>query len=897
MKRRCSNQSTRFFILILLMIGIGKLSGQWQQTNTQSLLAADADYFSGGYAIASDGKGGALLCWNSLHSGQYYVQKISSNGIMQWGKLGVKSPIQYFQSAVQMIHDAAGGSYVLLCDNNWESNLYLQHHDAGGRPLWPIGSSAKTGVLLSTSARIGFRGGYDMVLTTQGSVVVVWTEESRTRDDRLDVIIQRIDNTGQVQLAAGGSVLCEAATENDTSPRLSADENDGVYVLWYNDYYDGLYAQHCTSNLTYRWFKPGLELHEWFSVSVPTIITDGLGGIHLFWSRYKHIKNISDPVYYADSYQFFWQQGIKQGFKAISDGVGGAIICWPAQRSDDQTRTQLFMVRVNGAGNTVAPEHVIVEVVGTLSLNDLVLNGGNEVIVTYTTADKKNVYAQKVQLLSAQSMWRTTGIRIDRTTKKYKTNVHAIPDKDNGVLVSYIAYDDSLSPQLLLQQVNADSTLNKLQAPSGSAGVLSLPGGKKVNDYRLVSIPAQLEKYDAQKIFGDHLGVYDKRKWRVFDCQDGKTVSAEYPNVRSLLPGVGLFVLSRDAGSIDVGSGYTLNDWSYSINLHKGYNLIGNPFNKEIPVSQIALVSNRDSTLVIWEYEQGWKKATVLKPWQGYALGMGDTDSTARLVVYRNATSASPAAAGPVTPPLWQIGLHVTTESCADFENWIGLAPDCSDGQDRRDVPEPPNLGTQGVSLTFPHPEWSDFFANFSSDFRTPSDSGNTWNFSIRNDLSGPADLSVSGIEKVPHDLDVYLIDQIRGIHMDLRKQNHYNLIAKEQTLQLVVGRKAYVRSACHAISTLPVASGISYNFPNPFNGSTTLMIELAQDEKVSVRILNILGEEVDRLLSEKSLAAGQHSVIWTGRNAFGHTMASGVYFCQVQTERWRRTVKMVMLP
>jgi hypothetical protein len=61
-------------------------------------------------------------------------------------------------------------------------------------------------------------------------------------------------------------------------------------------------------------------------------------------------------------------------------------------------------------------------------------------------------------------------------------------------------------------------------------------------------------------------------------------------------------------------------------------------------------------------------------------------------------------------------------------------------------------------------------------------------------------------------------------------------------------------------------------NYPNPFNAGTTIEFVLSRQSDVTVKILNLLGQEVETLLAE-NLEPGLHTVYW---DATGH--ATGIY-------------------
>jgi hypothetical protein len=65
----------------------------------------------------------------------------------------------------------------------------------------------------------------------------------------------------------------------------------------------------------------------------------------------------------------------------------------------------------------------------------------------------------------------------------------------------------------------------------------------------------------------------------------------------------------------------------------------------------------------------------------------------------------------------------------------------------------------------------------------------------------------------------------------------------------------------------------LSNAFPNPFNPSTSLLLNLDQEGIVAVKVFNINGQLVD-LLTEGNMDAGMHTITWDAQE-----FASGVYF------------------
>jgi len=74
-----------------------------------------------------------------------------------------------------------------------------------------------------------------------------------------------------------------------------------------------------------------------------------------------------------------------------------------------------------------------------------------------------------------------------------------------------------------------------------------------------------------------------------------------------------------------------------------------------------------------------------------------------------------------------------------------------------------------------------------------------------------------------------------------------------------------------------PAVFALDQNHPNPFNPSTMISFKLAVDSKVSLKIFNVLGQEVANLLNG-NLAAGSHQV-----NFDASLLNTGVYMYRIE--------------
>ena len=88
----------------------------------------------------------------------------------------------------------------------------------------------------------------------------------------------------------------------------------------------------------------------------------------------------------------------------------------------------------------------------------------------------------------------------------------------------------------------------------------------------------------------------------------------------------------------------------------------------------------------------------------------------------------------------------------------------------------------------------------------------------------------------------------------------------------------------------IPTQYALSQNFPNPFNPTTSIEFSLPKSDYVTLKVYNMLGEEVATLVSDR-LTAGNHRYIW---NAID--FPSGIYYYKFKAGEYVQTRKLVLL-
>ncbi|HEY4644636.1 MAG TPA: T9SS type A sorting domain-containing protein, partial [Bacteroidota bacterium] len=91
-------------------------------------------------------------------------------------------------------------------------------------------------------------------------------------------------------------------------------------------------------------------------------------------------------------------------------------------------------------------------------------------------------------------------------------------------------------------------------------------------------------------------------------------------------------------------------------------------------------------------------------------------------------------------------------------------------------------------------------------------------------------------------------------------------------------------------IGQMPAEYALYQNFPNPFNPSTTVVFDLPKDSRVSLKLYNLLGQEVMTLVSEEQ-KGGTHRV-----EVDLSSLGSNIYFYRLVAGTFNSTKKMVLL-
>ena len=96
-------------------------------------------------------------------------------------------------------------------------------------------------------------------------------------------------------------------------------------------------------------------------------------------------------------------------------------------------------------------------------------------------------------------------------------------------------------------------------------------------------------------------------------------------------------------------------------------------------------------------------------------------------------------------------------------------------------------------------------------------------------------------------------------------------------------------------VNGVPTTFAISQNYPNPFNPTTNIDYAVSGQSFVSVKVYNLLGQEVRTLVSEEK-GVGTYTATWDGKDNVGKEVPSGMYVYKMLAGSFSETKKMMLL-
>jgi WD40 repeat protein len=392
-----------------------------------------------------------------------------------------------------------------------------------------------------------------------------------------------------------------------------------------------------------------------------------------------------------------------------------------------------------------------------------------------------------------------------------------------------------------------------------------------------------------------------EREWVV-----GRWNGYDYDRNPTFQCGWGYWVNIKESRPSPTIHGTTVNPAeSYTVELRKGWNQIGNPFPFPVYWGNVKVSKSDGEPLPILESGElvragfwFWRDNTpndepdgsyefhsapddVLVPWLGYWVKALQEDVRLIISPSQEVPKGAPAKLSPLR---WHIELVARDGHTEDRGNLLGVADDAKAGDDPYDVEEPPPPARR-LDISFVRGR-----DKYSVDIRPEGDEM-VWEL-----LLTPGERSdevVVGwkLWNLPDRYHAYLEDLDRGVRVEMREGGRYNVRVEGERKRMRV-RVTENRLGMEISGVIPRRSELMSLYPNPANPEVWIPFALSESAEVEVRIYDIKGGLVRRLILGRIdagvyLSSGR-AVHWDGRNELGERVASGVYLVELRAGKLR---------
>ena len=416
------------------------------------------------------------------------------------------------------------------------------------------------------------------------------------------------------------------------------------------------------------------------------------------------------------------------------------------------------------------------------------------------------------------------------------------------------------------------------------------PEDYEATDYRLIGFPGASDLALNTILSGTH-----GEDWQVFwDNGAGTDYLVEFNGGSDFELGVGKAFWVIHSGPIELSAALEsapLNsDDNIEIPLHSGWNLISNPILSSHDWASIQ--SENGISEPIWRFDGSFSMAADFEAYRGYYYFNGNNLST--LNIPYKAMDLGKVAPVANSRDEWRLQVMLDLGEHHESSLWLGTAPEAELGRDALDYVQPHSLSDQGT-ICFDRPEWDDLYPAFATDIRPPIDGSTSWDFSL--DMLGRSSstLRMEGLDLIPDDYAVFLIDLQNGRSIDLRQVNDYTFTpqAESMNFRIAIGSQGQVQEEIQGM--IPVAPVLCGNYPNPFNPTTRIRFGIPTESLVSMNIYDVRGNVI-KTFDSRYETAGWHEYSWNGVDDSGQAVPTGVYLSRFEAGGRSQTIKMLYL-
>jgi hypothetical protein len=156
--------------------------------------------------------------------------------------------------------------------------------------------------------------------------------------------------------------------------------------------------------------------------------------------------------------------------------------------------------------------------------------------------------------------------------------------------------------------------------------------------------------------------------------------------------------------------------------------------------------------------------------------------------------------------------------------------------------------------------------------------------------ITPPESSTVISVDAAMLDHDPFMVHDV-VLAIDFNCDGELQELASS-TLQSEIDAMTNVRNVPTPTPSVPLKLVV---YPNPFNSTTEVVLDLPSSQVVEVVIFDVAGRQV-RTLRNEILSSGGNSILWDARSDAGNVVASGLYFVKARTVNGTAAGKILLL-
>jgi fibronectin type 3 domain-containing protein len=384
----------------------------------------------------------------------------------------------------------------------------------------------------------------------------------------------------------------------------------------------------------------------------------------------------------------------------------------------------------------------------------------------------------------------------------------------------------------------------------------SFGSASRTSDFRMISLPGS-GSVSMSTTFSGTAGT----DWNAFrdtgaSSSDASVYLQAYDGSSNFdfVPGRGFWAVSTNGWQVssrDVEQVRLAGDGTYSVSLHDGWNVIGNPFDIAVAWSDVQ-AANGGISESLDSYSGTHSTAATMQPYVGYYFNNPGLSSL-KIPYLR-------AGAGKQIP---EPAAARVTFSRRELESTVAIAFDdaARAGRDALDRASPPsNFAVVHAAIVL------DEGTNLRHDVR-PNIQPASYELVVT--AEEPGEITITS------DTPVWLISGNGSRTLAISSEPTGVPIVTRSRYTLVYGTRAEAEVV--RASIVPDQLTLEAAFPNPFDQMTTVEYALPEDGLVQVEVFDILGRHI-AILDSRNRTAGRYASVWDGSR-----YPSGVYWITVR--------------